>query len=147
MTQSAEETLEELLKKWQRILRLNHWDIKIVQVTKPWRKSGDIKIDMDNRMAALMIHESVPPEHLEEVTVHELLHLKLFGMDQMIEESLNIIYGTEDDPKKEFAYGAFMLELESTVEDLTKGFLSANNDRKEFWFKRVDRQIHEELGE
>ena len=140
---------ETCLRKWQKILRLQAWDIEIVTVVKPWRKSGDVKIDMDNRMAAVMIHESVPEEHLEEVVLHELLHLKLYGMDQMVEYAIELIYGCDTgtmDPKKEFATGAFMMELESTVEDLTKSLLTAYDGRNKFWNKRVDRQIKEELG-
>lgn len=139
--------LNELLIKWQTILRLTNWDIKAVTVDQQWRKSGDIKIDADNRMAALMVHESVPEEHLEEVVVHELLHLRLWGMDQLIEESINLIYGNDEtDPKREFAYGTFMLELESSVEDLTKALITADSGRKDFWFKRVDLQVQKELG-
>ncbi len=137
------------LRKWQEILRLQDWDIEIVIVVKPWRKSGDVKIDMDNRMAAVMIHESVPEEHIEEVVLHELLHLKLFGMDQLVEYAIELIYGGDTgtmDPKKEFATGAFMMELESTVEDLTKSLLTASDGRKKFWNKRVDKLVKEELG-
>ncbi|MCD4707728.1 MAG: hypothetical protein K8S62_08310 [Candidatus Sabulitectum sp.] len=146
MKSITEEMIGELLKKWQEILRLRDWDIKPVSVKQDWRKSGDIKIDRDNRMAAVMINETVPEAHLEEVVVHELLHLKLYGMDQLLEETINILFGPDNsDPKKEFAMNTFFLELESTVEDLTKALLTAHSDRKDFWFKRVDRQIKEEL--
>lgn len=146
MRNTTEDPISELLKKWQEILRLSDWDIKPVSVKQDWRKSGDIKIDRDNRMAAVMINETVPEEHLEEVVVHELLHLKLYGMDQLLEETINILFGPDDsDPKKEFAMNTFFLELESTVEDLTKALLTAHSNRKNFWFKRVDRQIKEEL--
>ncbi len=142
----SEESIREPLEKWQDILRLRDWDIKPVVVKQKWRKSGDVKIDRDNRMAAVMIHESTVPAHLEEVVVHELLHLKLYGMDQLIEETLNILFGADDsDPKKEFATGMFMLELESTVEDLTKALLTAHTNQTDFWFKRVDKQISDEL--
>ena len=135
-----------MLKKWQKTLRLRDWDIKHVLVTEEWRKSGDIKIDRDNQMAALMVHESVPEEQLEEVVVHELLHLRLYGMDQMIEANIDIIFGSSgSDPKKEFAMNTFFIELESTVENLTKALLTAAGREKEFWFKRVDKQIGEEL--
>lgn len=143
----TEEPIAELLKKWQDILRLRDWDIKPVVVEQEWRKSGDIKIDRDNHMAAVMIHESTDPAHLEEVVVHELLHLKLYGMDQLLEETINLLFGPNDsDPKKGFAMNMFFLELESTVEDLTKALLTASSNRKDFWFKRVDRQIREELN-
>lgn len=147
MISIIEEKSTELLEKWQNILRLRDWDIKLVVVRKKWKKSGDIKIDRDNHMAAVMIHESTPETHLEEVVVHELLHLKLYGMDQLIEETINILFGPDDsNPKKEFAMNTFFLELESTVEDLTKAMLTANGKQTDFWFKRVDRQIKEELN-
>ncbi len=142
----SEEQIGVLLKKWQKTLRLRDWDIKLVLVTEKWRKSGDIKIDISNQMAALLIHESVPEEHLEEVVVHELLHLRLYGMDQMIEANIDIIFGPDgSDPKKQFATNTFFIELESTVENLTKALLTAAGREEDFWFNRVDRQINEEL--
>ncbi|MEA3267064.1 MAG: hypothetical protein U9P42_09025 [Candidatus Fermentibacteria bacterium] len=136
-----------MLRKWQKTLRLRDWDIKLVLVNKEWRKSGDIKIDRDNQMAALLIHETVPEEQLEEVVVHELLHLRLYGMDQMIEANIDIIFGHDaSDPKKEFAMNTFFIELESTVENLTKALLTAAGREKDFWFNRVDREINEELN-
>lgn len=134
------------LAKWQDILRLRDWDIKLETVSVPWRKSGDIKIDRDNRMAAVLLHVSVPSEHVEEVVLHELLHLKLFGMDQMIERLIELLLAGEQDPGYRFAMDSFMLELESTVEDLTKSLLTADGSKREFWYKRVDRQIQEETG-
>ncbi len=135
----------ECLRKWQRVLRLSDWDIRLTTVSTDWRKSGDVKIDRDNRMAAVLLHESIPEEHLEEVVVHELLHLKVYGMDQMIERLIELLYPEEEDPGRAFAMDSFMLELESTVEDLTKALLTAGGDNRDFWFKRVDRQIEEEL--
>ena len=143
----TEERIDDLIKKWQAILRLRDWDIKPVLVEQKWRKSGDIKIDRDNHMAAVMIHENVPEEHLEEVVVHELLHLRLYGMDQLAEHAINIIHGPDDsDPKKQFAIGTFFLELELTVEELTKAILTVHGKKTDFWFNRVDRQINEELN-
>lgn len=143
----SEEQIGVLLKKWQKNLRLRDWDIKHILVTEKWRKSGDIKIDRDNLMAALMVNDSVPEEQLEEVVVHELLHLRLYGMDQMIEANIDIIFGPDSsDPKKQFAINTFFLELESTVENLTKALLTATGRERDFWFNRVDRQINEELN-
>jgi len=142
----SEKQIGVLLTRWQRILRLRDWDIKHVLVTEKWRKSGDIKIDRDNRMAALMVNDSVPEKQLEEVVVHELLHLRLYGMDQMIEANIDIIFGSDSsDPKKQFAINTFFIELESTVENLTKALLTASGREKDFWFNRVDKQIEKEL--
>ena len=147
MTYDASE-IEGLLKKWQTILRLCDWDIKYEPVEIPWRKTGDIKIDMDDRKAILLLNACNPKQtNMEHVIVHELLHLKLWGMDQMIEQLIGSVYGQdESDPKREFAYGQFMTLLESTVEDLAKGYITLGGDNKELSFGRVQRQVDEELG-
>jgi hypothetical protein len=139
--------LEEHLKKWQDMLRLRDWDIKIRIVETEWRKSGDIKIDMDNKMAVMLINSNPKSTNLEELVVHELLHLKLWGMDQMIEGLINTVFGQDDnDPKKEFAMNQFFMLLESTVEDLSKGYLAANGSKEELSFGRMQKLIDEEIG-
>ena len=78
--------VEQYLNKWQDILRIRDWDIKIELVDKEWRKSGDIKIDRDVKQAVLMINNfNRKHTNLEALVIHELIHLKLWGMDQMIE--------------------------------------------------------------
>lgn len=139
--------LEELLNKWQDILRLRDWDIKLEIVDKEWRKSGDIKIDMDDKKAVMLINNNPKSTNLEELVVHELLHLKLWGMDQMLEGFINQVFGTnEDDIKREFAMTQFFIMLESTVEDLTKGFLKANECEEELSFGRLQKLIDDEIG-
>ncbi|MBN1435279.1 hypothetical protein JW921_11000 [Candidatus Fermentibacterales bacterium] len=140
--------LADLLAFWQDMLRLRDWDIRTETVTGRWRKSGDIKIDTSNRMAILMISSEVRPEHLEELVVHELLHLKLYGLDQMIEELIACFYGPdESDSKRKFARSTFMEILESTTEDLTKACLGASGWDGELSFRRVEREVRQELGE
>jgi hypothetical protein len=137
---------EKLLEKWQGILKLQDWDIAVRIVKTSWRKSGDIKIDRDDKKAILMLNETPVSNNLEEVVIHELLHLKLWSMDQMIEELIQSVYGTdESDPKYSFVYGYFMTTLETTVEDLTKGFLKLGADAKEISFGRIENQVQEEL--
>lgn len=143
-----EKEITTILGKWQKILRLQDWAIRVVVADKDWRKSGDIKIDEDNKNAALLINQKVDIRYLEEIVIHELLHLKLWGMDQMIENLLSSLYGSdESDPKRKFAYGQFMGVLESTTQDLTKALLSATGEEREMYFNRVERQINEELGQ
>lgn len=113
-----------------------------------WRKSGDIKIDLEDKKAILLINQVSKCENLEELVVHELLHLKLYGMDQIIENLLSIVYGEkEKDPKKEFASTQFMMLLESTVEDLAKGYLAANRNQKALSFGRLEKAVGDEIGE
>lgn len=139
--------LENHLRKWQEILKLRDWDIKYKLVDTEWRKTGDIKIDMDDRKAILMINNFNPKQtNLEEVVIHELLHLKLWGMDQMIEHLIYSVFGQdENDPKFDFAYTQFMNILEPTVEDLANSFMSLGGEDKEISFGRVQKLVDKEL--
>jgi hypothetical protein len=139
--------LEDLIIKWQDVLRLRDWDIKLKIVETEWRKSGDIKIDMDDKKAVMLINNNPKSTNLEELVVHELLHLKLWGMDQMIEGFIIQTFGEDDkDVKKEFAMNQFFMLLESTVEDLAKAFLKANDCLEELSFGSLQRAIDEEIG-
>jgi hypothetical protein len=138
--------IEKYLKRWQDFLRLRDWDITVKIVRTKWRKSGDIKIDLEDKKAILLVNHSSKCTNLEELVIHELLHLKLYGMDQMIEGLLSIVFREEtDDPKREFAYTQFMIVLESTVEDLTKGYLSASGSQRSLSFGRLQEPIDKEL--
>lgn len=143
-----ENLIEKYLTKWQDILRLRDWDIKYQLVNKEWRKTGDIKIDMDDRKAILLINNYNPKQdNLEGLIIHELLHLKLFGMDQMIEELIYAVFGEDtQDRKFDFAYNQFMRVLEPTVEDLSKSFLTIGGEDKEISFGRVQKQVDDEIG-
>jgi len=141
------ERLRNLLTKWQDILRLRDWDIKVELADAKWRKSGDIKMDAEDKKAIMLVNENPKSDNLEELVVHELLHLKLWDMDQMIEMLINLVYGEDErDPKREFAHAQFMRTLESTVEDLTKGYLAASGCREELSFGRMRRQVEDEIG-
>jgi hypothetical protein len=149
MVKVSEKEVEAHLKKWQDVLRLRDWDILIRIVKTKWRKSGDIKIDLDDKKAVLLINQTPKCEsleELEELVVHELLHLKLYGLDQMIEELLSLVYGKEESSKRDFAQTQFMVLLESTVEDLTKGYLASIGNQKNPSFCRLRKSINEELG-
>jgi hypothetical protein len=118
-----------------------------MMVEKEWRKTADIKIDMTDRKAILMLNNYNPKQtNLEAVIIHELLHLKLWGMDQLVEELLENVFGNDpNDPKYNFAFTKFMEILEPTVEDLAKGYLLLGADNKEMSYGRVQKQVDEEL--
>ena len=140
--------MQKYLDKWQVILRLQDWDIKLQTVGHDWRKTGDIKIDVCDKNAVLLINTFNPKQtNLEELIIHELLHLKLYGMDQTLEKYLNALYGEDGgDPKRDIAYGDFMVLLESTVNDLAKSFLSQGGDDKELSFGRLQIEVDKEFG-
>ena len=138
--------LTERLKKWQGVLRLRDWDIKLELVTQEWRKTGDVKIDQDNKAAIVLINDCNPKQtNIESVIIHELLHIKLWGMDQMIENLLHAVYGDgENDPKSSFAYTQFMELLEATTQDLTKGYTELGANDKSISFGRIQAQADQE---
>lgn len=142
-----EELIETYLRKWQDTLRLRDWDIKYELVNTEWRKTGDIKIDMTDRKAILMINNYNPKQtNLEALIIHELLHLKLWGMDQLIEQLMYSVFGQdENEPKFNFAYSQFMNILETTVEDLSKSFLTLGGENKEISFGRVQQLVDKEI--
>ena len=142
-----ENLIEKYLRKWQERLRLKDWDIKLQLINQEWNKTGDIKIDMTDKKAIVMINNYNPKENnLEPVIIHELLHLKLWGMDQMIEQLIYLVFGKdENDPKFDFAYTQFMNTLESTVEDLSKSFLTLDGEDKKISFERVQKQVDDEI--
>lgn len=136
-----------VLARWQPVLRLADWDVDLRLVTTPWRKTGDVKVDLDDRKAVLLLRAGQPAEHLEEVIVHELVHLRLYAMDQMLVQLLDAVFGSDaNDPKRTFAETQFMQLLESTTEDLAKALLAAGGRSAPLTFGRLDREVEQEIG-
>ena len=140
------EEARAVLARWQPILRLADWDIDLRLVDTPWRKSGDVKVDLDDRKAVLLLRAGQRPEQLEEVVVHELVHVRLYAMDQMLVQLLDAVFGAAaDDPKREFAETQFMRLLESTTEDLAKALLAAAGRTAPLSFNRLEREVEQEI--
>ena len=136
------EHIQSLFDKWIKKLRVTPaWDVKLEFVEdRAWPKTGDFKLDCDDRKAILLLNIASPKqENLEEVIVHELLHIKLYPLDQVTE---SLITSTFEDgtPAQDFAYTQFFTALEQTVEELAKCFLLEYGENKEFSFGRCRRQ-------
>ena len=132
------EYLTALFEKYVKKLRITPaWDVKLEFVTDPaWPKTGDFKIDCDDRKAILLINAADPKqENLEEVIVHELMHIKMYPLDQ-VTESLIVSCFDEGSAARELAYRQFFTALEQTVEELTKCFLFEFGENKELSFGR-----------
>ena len=136
------ETAKALFEKYVRKLRITPpWDVRLEFVEDPaWQKTGDFKIDCDDRKAILLLNVVNPrQENLEEVIVHELMHLKMYPLDQ-VTESLIANCFKEETAASDFAYQQFFTTLEQTVEELTKCFLLEFGDNKDLSFGRCSRQ-------
>ena len=139
---SVEAHLNELLCKWRRILRLEEsWDVKLeIVMDSSFHKTGDFKVDCTDKKAILLLNGANPKqENLEEVIVHELLHLKLYPLDQVTESLITANY-EEGSGAYSFAYTQFMVTLEVTVEELTKCFLLEFGEDREMSFGRCEKQ-------
>ena len=132
------QALEALFDKWTKKLRVvPAWDVRLELVEDPaWRKTGDIKIDCDDRKAVLMLNAVSPrQENMEEVIVHELMHLKLYPLDQTTESLIDSCF-EQDSPAQNFAMTQFMTTLEQTVEELAKCFLLEFGEDRSLSFGR-----------
>ena len=74
-------------------------------------------------------------ENPEEVICHELMHLKMYPLDQLT-EGLILSQYEEGTPEYRAVYRQFMEHLEITVEELTKCWLVAFGGDKELSFGR-----------
>ena len=132
------EQAQAAFERWVRKLRVfPMWDVRLQWIEDAeWRKTGDIKIDCDDHKAILMLNGVNPKsENLEEVIVHELLHLKMYPLDQTTETLIDSAF-PEEGPARDFAMTQFFITLEQTVEELAKCFLLEYGENKELSFGR-----------
>ena len=133
-----ERELSALFDKWIKKLRLTpDWDVRLEPVSDPdWPKSGDFKVDCEDKKAILLLNTANPKqENPEEVIVHELLHLKLYPLDQLTESLIESRF-EEGSEGWNFAYRQFFTALEQTVEELSKCFLLEFGDKRELSYGR-----------
>ena len=133
-----EEELKNIFDRYCKKLRITPaWDVKLELVNdQNWSKTGDFKIDCDDRKAVLLLNVRNPKqENMEEVIIHELMHIKLYPLDQVTESLIRNHY-EEDSPAANFAYEQFFTALEQTVEELTKCFLLEFGEDKELSYGR-----------
>ena len=108
------EKLTALFEKYIQKLRITPvWDIKLEFVEDPsWPKTGDFKIDCDDRKAILLLNTGNPTqENLEEVIIHELMHIKMYPLDQVTESLITNCF-EEGSAASKFAYQQFFTALE-----------------------------------
>lgn len=136
------EKIMALFETYIRKLRITPaWDVRLEFVEDPaWPKTGDFKIDCDDRKAILLLNAGNPTqENLEEIIIHELMHIKMYPLDQ-VTESLIANCFEEGSAASNFAYQQFFMTLEQTVEELAKCFLLEFGENKEFSYGRCSKR-------
>ncbi|WP_322172554.1 hypothetical protein [Acutalibacter caecimuris] len=134
----TQESIQPIFTKWRSRLRLEEgWDVKLELVDDPaFTKTGDFKIDPTDRKAILLLNARNPrQENPEEVICHELLHLKLYPLDQLTETLIDSHY-QQGTPAYSALYTQFMVMLETTVEEMAKCWLSAFGEDKALSYGR-----------
>lgn len=136
------ESCRQLFDKYCKKLRITPgWNVQLQFVEDPeWPKTGDFKIDCTDHKAILLLNAANPKqENLEEVIVHELMHIKMYPLDQ-VTESLITSHFEEGTPAWNFAYTQFFTALEVTVEELAKCFLLEFGEDRELSYGRCSRE-------
>lgn len=134
--------VQRLFEKWIKKLRLvPDWDIILEWVEDPtWKKTGDFKVDCSDKKAIILLNGVNPKqENLEEVLVHELLHLKLYPLDQVTESLIQSNF-EEGSNGYNLAHCGFFETLEQTVEELTKCYLLEFGENRNLSFGRCRMQ-------
>ena len=114
--------LNSLLKKWIKKFQLDSWEINIEIIDfkrKDFKQSGDIKIDLKNKKARLLMTNS-PFRNEESTIVHELVHLLLWEYDTFSEKLI-----LKKCEKFKGDHSQYMKKLEETVAKLTNIFLKS----------------------
>ena len=105
------ETYQRIFEVWCKKLRLSpDWDVRLEWVEdSDWHKTGDFKVDCEDKKAILMLNACNPKqeEHMEEIIVHELMHLKLYPLDQVTESLIRSGF-EEGSREQDFAYRQFL---------------------------------------
>ncbi len=122
-------TLEGWLQKWQTLLGLRDWKIgvELVDFLRE-RQSGDLRVDLPNREALVMLARR-PWRADEELTlVHELMHLVLWRLDQLLEEVIGLAFPQEG--QREFASSRHLESLEEICQQLARALLHADRGQE-----------------
>jgi predicted SprT family Zn-dependent metalloprotease len=79
--------LENYLGHWQKVLNLNDWNLR-VELTdfnrKDYEQTGDIRVDLKNKKAVVLIANKETGKDIDEVILHELIHLLLWNLDHQL---------------------------------------------------------------
>lgn len=101
---------EKHLAFWQKKLNLTDWKLSVKLTDfnrKDYEQTGDIRVDLPNKSAVILISNKDTGKDLNGVVLHELVHLLLWDLDHKLEGFTS--NRTE-----------YLGTLEETVEKLTK---------------------------
>ncbi|MCQ2017279.1 ImmA/IrrE family metallo-endopeptidase [Clostridium butyricum] len=66
--------MKELVEKWQKILRIEDWDIQVIEA-RDFENDGESYIIYNFNRARITVKKELSKEEKEKTIVHELLHI------------------------------------------------------------------------
>lgn len=107
----SEEELRKKCLEWQKILRLQDWDIRTSIARQrefnTTESNAEIKVNLQHRIAFLRVidpidYNDIDPQDMEKDLVHELLHIHLWPvtegatgpLEDVEEQAINMIAGS-----------------------------------------------------
>ena len=113
---------KQFVKEWQRLFRLQNWDIRIAfhkeyEDDELVGNSGYVKIDIGTLTAHIVVNEN-SPDPVDEIIVHEMLHILLRDLTK----PLNALFRTQD------AEDVFAQVDELLVRRLEQAFTEVKNE-------------------
>ena len=112
----------ESIKKWKNRLGFSGWkiDTKIMVFNRAdgFPQQGDFRVDYLKKKATILIG-IILKSSVEEIVVHELVHLLLWPLDQKMMSTIKRLPKTEQKKIED----DFLGKLERIVDHITKSFL------------------------
>lgn len=141
----GEEALERLVRRWQPVLGLQEWTIRVelVDIAREWQ-SGDVKVD-DVSKTALVLMTERPFRDEEQVLLHELLHVVLWPLDRAAMDLAEA--APAGSRERELGETMVFRALEPVTEQLTAALLRAAGRAVEPAWWALEREADERLGE
>lgn len=119
----------ESIKKWKSHLGFSGWKIDarvvIFKRNDNFPQDGDIVIDYLKKKAAILIGTK-PKASVEEIVVHELVHLMLWPLDQKMMSAIKRL----SQAKQKRIKGDFLGKLENVTAKITKAILHGGSGKK-----------------
>lgn len=141
----GKEALERLVQRWQPVLGLQEWTIRVelVDFAREWQ-SGDVKVD-DVSKTALVLMSRRPFRNEEQVLLHELLHVVLWPLDRATMDLAEA--APEGSRERELGENLVFRALEPATEQLTVALLKAAGKTVEPAWWALEREAEERLKE
>lgn len=102
------------MPSWQQRLRLVDWTIRVADDDPDPDNKSSVDFDVPTRMAAIRFRADTPAEVLERQLVHELLHVRLGELEDL----LNVAIADHASPAAELLRLWRRRTLESSIEAL-----------------------------